>query len=576
MDITPPAAPVAEPLSDLAANAAETAGGADGSVCFNPLVGFGTADLVMGMQALAAQFVRQPWSLMAQNLALLTKLTEPWLGRPGLEPARGDKRFADPIWDSNPFYRAVKQSYLAWSAALEEWVERAGLDPKNQARAQMVVSLLSDAVAPTNSVLGNPIALKRLLETGGASGLRGLQNFVQDLVGNGGMPAQVDKSGFRVGGNLAVSPGAVVFSNEVLELIQYAPTTEQVHTRPLLIVPPQINKFYLFDLAPGRSVIEYLTASGQQVFALSWRNPRAKHGRWRLETYVHAMLEAIEAVCDITGSSDLNIGAACSGGITATILLGHLAALRDRRVNAATLLVCVLDNSVTSQLGNLATRETIGAVRLKSRRKGVLEGEELARVFAWMRPNDLVWNYWVNNYLLGNQPPAFDILYWNSDTTRLPAGLHSDYLDLMLYNPLPRRGALTVLGTPIDLRKVECDLLMVAGITDHITPWQGCYAATQMLGGAHEFLLSSSGHIQTIISPTGNTKAKFYRSAQQHMPSDPAAWLAAARAEQGSWWPYWRDWLAARSGDQRPAPAELGNARHPRGVQAPGTYVFEQ
>src|SRR3954470_14833994 len=330
MDTTHPVGHgVVEPPSDLAATAAEAAGGADGSACFNPLVGFGTADLVAGAQALAIHVMRQPWSVMAPNLTLLTKLAEAWFGRSDLAPAQGDRRFADPIWDSNPFYGALRQSYLAWSAALDEWVGRTGLDPKNEPLAQMLVSLLADAAAPTNYLFGNPAALKLLLETGGASGLRGAQHFLLDLAENQGMPVQVDKTAFRVGGNLAVTPGAVVFKNEVLELIQYSPATEQVHTRPILIVPPQINKFYLFDLAPGRSVVEYLTASGQQVFALSWRNPLPEHAEWRLETYVEAVMEAIEAVCDITGSADLNVCGACSGGITATVLLGRLCRRRQ-------------------------------------------------------------------------------------------------------------------------------------------------------------------------------------------------------------------------------------------------------
>ncbi len=560
--------------ADFAAVAAEDAGSADAAVGLNPLVGFGSADMVAAFQQIAAQALKNPWSLAAQNAALLPKLANAWLGQGGLEPARGDKRFADPMWSDNPFYRALKQSYLAWAQALDGWVDRAGFDRTNEPRARMVVSLLADAAAPTNTWLGNPAAVRRLYETGGTSAVRGLGHLLEDIADNGGMPAQVDKSAFRVGENLAASPGAVVFKNDVLEVVQYAPSTGKVHSRPLLIVPPQINKFYAFDLAPGRSLIQFLTANGLQMFTLSWRNPTPKQSHWDLETYLAAMIEATDAVREITGSEDLNVMAACSGGISATLLLGHLAARGDRRVHAMTLVVAVLDTSAESQITQFATRETIEAARLSSRRKGVLEGQDLARVFNWMRPNDLIWNYWVNNYLLGKDPPTFDILYWNNDTTRLPAGLHSDYLDLYLNNPAPRAGALNLLGTPIDLTKVECDTLVVAGMTDHITPWQACYATTGILGGTKEFLLNSSGHVQTVVNPPGNPKAKFFRNPQ--LPMEPAAWLSAAKAQPGSWWEYWRDWLKARSGKEKSAPVSLGSPKHPPGVKAPGAYVFER
>ncbi len=559
---------------DIAAQAAADAGAADAAFGLNPLVGFGSADMIAAFRDITLQAMKDPWPLAQQHAAFIGKLGTAWLGKSDLAPKPGDKRFADPIWGSNPFYHGLKQAYLSWAEALVTWTDRAGFDQMNEPRVRMALSLLADAAAPTNTWLGNPAAIRKLFETGGASAVHGFKHMLGDIAGNGGMPAQVDKTAFRVGGNLALSPGAVVFRNEVLEIMQYAPGTGQVHRRPLLIVPPQINKFYLFDMAPGRSLIEFLTASGLQTFALSWRNPTAEQRHWDLESYVGALIDAIDAIREITGSDDINLSAACSGGITAAMLLGHLAARGDRRINAATLMVTVLDTSAESQLGQMATQETIEAARLSSRQKGVLTGEDLARIFAWMRPNDLVWNYWVNNYLLGNEPPAFDILYWNNDMTWLPAALHSDYLDLFLNNPLRRPGALRLLGTPIDLSKVGCDTFVLAGMTDHITPWHACYATMGMLGGAKEFVLSSSGHIQSIINPPGNPKAKFYRNPQS--APDPAAWLAAAQVQTGSWWSYWRDWLIARAGEQKPAPPTLGSQRHLPGAKAPGTYIFER
>jgi polyhydroxyalkanoate synthase len=495
-----------------------------------------------------------------------------WLGASDLAPAPGDRRFTDPAWKENPFYRAPLQTYLAWCEALNHAVDVAGLDRQSEQRLRFVVSQLTEAAAPTNTWLGNPAALKKLLDTGGASAVRGLTHMLEDLAHNRGMPAQVDTDAFQVGENLAVSTGAVVFKNDVLELIQYAPTTEQVYHRPLLAVPPQINKFYVLDLAPGRSLVEHLVNGGVQAFVLSWRNPTPDQRDWGLETYLRAVLEAIEAIREITGSEELNLLGACSGGITAALLLGHLAALGDRRVTAATLLVTLLDTGGESQFGLGATRGTIEAARRASHLKGVLEGQELARVFAWMRPNDLVWSYWVNNYLLGEKPPAFDILYWSNDTTNLPARLHSEFLDMFLSNPLRTPRALELLGTPIDLSRVDCDAYIVAGMTDHITPWKGCYTTTQMLGGRCELILSSSGHIQSVLNPPGNPKARFFRGSSH--PADPDQWLAGAEEQAGSWWEHWRDWLAARSGERKAAPGALGSRRHPPLADAPGTYVL--
>jgi polyhydroxyalkanoate synthase len=292
-----------------------------------------------------------------------------------------------------------------------------------------------------------------------------------------------------------------------------------------------------------------------------------------MDTYVAALIEAIAAVREITGSEDVNLHGACSGAMTIAALLGHLAACGEHRVNAATLMVAVLDSTTDSQLGLFATPEAITAAKHGSRATGVLAGEEMARVFAWMRPNDLVWNYWVNNYLIGNAPPAFDVLYWNNDTTRLPARMHGQLLDIFTGNLFSRPRALTVLGTPIDLGEVTCDKYVMAGITDHITPWKGVYNAARLFGGETRFVLSSSGHIQSLINPPGNPKAKFF--VNPALPEHADAWLAESRAEADSWWNDWREWLAARSGDQRTAPKAPGNRRHKRLADAPGTYVLD-
>jgi poly[(R)-3-hydroxyalkanoate] polymerase subunit PhaC len=521
----------------------------------------------------ARQARRQPLLILEQQAAFLRDVARIVAGESDLAPDAGDRRFQDVAWKENAFYRAWLQVYLAGRNALASFVDRAGFEPITAARARFVVSFVTEALAPTNVLLGNPAAIKRAFETGGASLVRGLQNMLSDAATNGLMPSQVDRTAFQVGKSLAVSRGSVVYRNDVLELIQYAPATDEVHSRPLVLVPPQINKFYVFDLAPGRSLVEHAVKSGLQVFAVSWRNPTAAERHWGLETYVRGLRDAIAAARTIARSKDVNVLAACAGAITLMPLLAHLAARRDARVHGVTLLVAMLDTRAESAVGLFATPQTIALARRVSQLRGVLPGGSLAWLFAWLRPNDLVWNYWVNNYLMGNDPPAFDLLYWNGDSTRLPARLHSDFLDLFVGNPLGTPGALSVLGTRIDLSKVRNDTYVLAGLTDHITPWKGCYAATRMLGGRAEFVLNSSGHIQSVVNPPGNPRARFLTNAE--CPQDADAWRAGAQEHPGTWWDHWRDWITARSGPMRPAPARLGTKKLPPLEAAPGSYVFE-
>jgi polyhydroxyalkanoate synthase subunit PhaC len=536
----------------------------------NPFIGFRPQDIAAAFGELAGQALRRPLTLLEQEAALLRELVAIASGRSQLSAA-GDKRFSDPAWQDNPFYRRCLQTYLAWTKSVTQFAEQSGSDRRTAQRARFAASLLTDAAAPTNTLVGNPAALRKILDSGGASVVAGLKNILSDIAANGWMPSQVDKRAFKVGENLALSKGAVVLTTPVLELIQYSPTTEAVHARPHLIVPPQINKFYFFDLAPGRSIVEHLTRSQFQVFAISWRNPTAAQRDWDMETYVAAIREAIEAIQDITGSPDVIVHAACSGAMTATILSGLLAARRERLIHAMTLMVAVLGGSPDTQLGLFATPEVIAAAKLETSRRGVLEGDEMGRVFAWMRPNDLIWSYWVNNYLMGNPPPAFDILYWNNDTTRLPAKFHGTLIDIFANNWLLQPGEFKLLGHPIDVSQIDCDKFIVAGLTDHITPWRDGYRMARTLGGNNEFVLSSGGHIQTLINPTGSAKVKFFVNPK--LALNPDDWLAQAKPVAGSWWEHWRSWLAERSAEIRAAPQQLGNDRYPRGADAPGIYV---
>jgi polyhydroxyalkanoate synthase subunit PhaC len=443
-------------------------------------------------------------------------------------------------------------------------------------RARFIVSLLVDAAAPTNTLPGNPAAVKKALDTGGASLLRGLEHFTGDMARNGGLPAQVDASQFAVGKNLATTPGEVVHRTPVMELIRYRPMTDTVHERPLLIAPPQINKYYIFDLVPEKSLVQLALKGGVQTFAISWKNPSAAERRYGLDTYVAALEEATDVIREITGAEDINIWGACSGGITVSAYLANLAARGERKVHSATIAVCVLDMAVAQNTtaGMFVTPEAIIAAKSASQLAGVVEGQELARMFAWMRPNDLIWNYWVNNYLLGNDPPAFDILYWNNDTTHLPAQLHADFLALIDSNPYVNPGRLKVCGHLLDMRQVDIDSYVVAGITDHITPWQGCYETAKLYGKHSTFVLANSGHIQSLLNPPNNPKAFFWTATAE--ADDPRAWQAQAEQRAGSWWPHWLEWITARSGERKPAPASLGTTELPPLDAAPGRYVMEK
>src|SRR6266704_1118355 len=458
---------------------AEQMPGGEAAFGLMPLVGFRGTDLFKVSQQLAEQAIKEPPLVLKHYTNFLLEMGRVVTGQSSVEPDAKDKRFTDEVWKTNPSYRALLQTYLTWQQSLGAFIDDADLDKKDADRARFVLGLFTGTVAPGNTLLGNPAAMKQMYETGGASLVKGLTHMLEDLANNGGLPSQVNMKAFQVGKDLGISPGAVVFKNEVLELIQYQPTTQEVYRRPLLIVPPQVNKFYVMDLSPNKSIMRYLLANGQQVFAISWRNPTPQEREWGFETYDRAILEAMEAVRAISGSEDVNITGSCLGGMTMATLLGYLAARGDQRIHAVTFTVTVLDTNVESTMGLFATKETIAAAKESSRSKGVLEGQELARAFAWLRPNDLVWNYWVNNYLIGKDPAAIDVLYWNNDTTRLPAKLHGEMLDLFETNAFIHPGAFEVLGTPIDLSKVTNDTYIIAGITDHITPWQGCYATTQ-------------------------------------------------------------------------------------------------
>jgi polyhydroxyalkanoate synthase subunit PhaC len=545
------------------------------TLSLNPLVGIRGQDLIDSAGVLFKAVVNEPKVATEQWLSFLGELGAIAAGKSERAPKASDRRFSDPSWKESSLHSGLLKAYLAWGDAVSGLVDKSSLSAIDKARAHLVTEILIDAVAPTNAMLTNPAAVRKFVDTGGRSLWSGLQNYLDDLAKNGGMPSMVDRSAFKVGETLATTPGGVVFRNELLELIQYTPTTPDVRKRPLVITPPQINKYYALDLSPDKSMVRFLLDSGIQVFCVSWRNPTAAHREWGLDTYVAALDEAVDAARDITRYDDISMMGSCSGGITSTAYFATLGSAAQQKIKNMVLAVCLLDPNTAdeSAFGCLMTPETMHAAKEASRLRGMVDGHELARMFAWMRPNDLVWNYWVNNYLLGNQPPAFDILYWNADTTRLPAGLHGDYLDLYFTNPFVNAGKLALNGKTVDMSRIKADSYVVAGVTDHITPWKGVHKTAQIMGEGTTFVLSNSGHLQSLLNPPTNPKASFMIGTVN--PSGPDAFLTTAEKRKGSWWLDWRDWLQARSGDEVAAPASLGSEHHPVLAAAPGTYVFD-
>lgn len=521
-----------------------------------------------------AGLARHPRRVASRAAGLAGELGRVFAGRSEVSPAKGDRRFADRAWEGNWLLRRMLQGYLAVGETVDGLITDADVDWRAERRARLAAGNALDALAPTNFAFSNPSVIKETVDTGGGNLVRGTRQLVRDLSTPPRLPATVDTSKFDVGGNLAASPGSVVLRTDVFELIQYRPATEQVREVPLLFVPPTINKFYVLDLAPGRSMIEHYVAQGQQVFAISWRNPEQAQGHFDLDTYAQAVAEARDAVAAITSQSEVHLAAACSGGIITAGLLGQLASAGELdRVASLTLMVCALDNDTEGTMAALAGRDVAAAAVAESARKGYLDGRALAGVFTWLRPNDLVWNYVVNNYLLGKQPPAFDVLYWNQDTVRLAAGLHRDFIDIGLENSFAHPGSLEVLGRPVDLGAVDIDTYFVAGISDHIVPWESAYKGALLLGGDKRFVLSRSGHIQALVNPPSPESRSSFRVAD-HLPETPEEFVAQTPQLPGSWWGDWDAWLAERSGKCKTAPKTLGNRTYKSQAKAPGTYVL--
>jgi polyhydroxyalkanoate synthase subunit PhaC len=523
----------------------------------------------------ATSLARRPRKVLARTVGLGAELARVGVGRSELQPHAKDRRFTEEAWARNPLFKRTLQGYLAWGQAVRGLVADADLDWGDDQRMGFIADNLVEAVAPSNNPFLNPKVIKRIIDTGGGNLAEGGRRFVRDFSSAPRVPSMVEPDAFEVGRDLAVTPGSVVFRNDAFELIQYTPQTEKVREVPLLIVPPTINKYYVIDLAEQRSLVEHLVANGQQVYCMSWRNPDVRHADWGLDTYGQAILDAMRVSKEISSVDKVAMLAICSGGMIASMVLAHLADIGELdQVAAFSLSVTVLDQEQAGLPNALLSHKAAAASTRASREKGYLDGRALAEMFAWLRPNDLIWNYWVNNYLMGHAPKAFDILYWNSDPVRMTAGMHRDFMDLTIRNALTEPGASKMLGSKVDLSKVDVDSYVVAGIADHICKWESCYRSTQLLGGDSRFVLSTSGHIAAMVNPPSNEKASFQTAPDN--PPEAWAWLEKASKQKGSWWEDYVSWLAERSGDERDAPQRPGSEAHPVICAAPGEYVHDR
>jgi polyhydroxyalkanoate synthase len=496
-----------------------------------------------------------------------------WLGVPGEPPVPvlPDRRFADPAWAGNPFFFALLQCYLA-AGQLGTDIRAAGRsgDPVTDAKAELAAGFVLDALAPTNFLPTNPAALKRAFETGGTSLVRGAGNFVADLLTNGGMPRQVDTRPFKLGVNLAATPGKVVFANDLMELIQYTPQTRQVRAVPMLASPPWINKYYVMDLAPGRSFLEWAVTHERTVFAISYRNPDASMRGVTLDDYLlHGPRQALDVIADITGAPKIDIVGLCLGGALTGMLAAYLAGTGDDRLGSLTLLNTMLDYADPGVLGAFTDERTVARLERQMASAGYLEGRQMATTFDVLRANDLIFSYVVSGWLMGQDPPAFDILAWNADSTRMPAAMHSFYLRHLYGGNELAQGVMELAGQRLSLADVKSDAYVVGAVNDHIVPWRGSYQATSLLGGDVRYVLSSGGHIAGIVNPPG---PKAWHQIGVRYPPDAAAWQAGAARTEGSWWQDWTDWAAPRAG-HLVAPPPMGSERFPPLRDAPGDYV---
>ena len=535
-------------------------------------------DMTARLMANPTQLVQAQLSLWQDYMALWQTTTRRMFGQsatPVIAPPPEDRRFKDAAWDDSYVFDFIKQSYLLTARWMQNIVKRVeGLDDKTAKKVDFYTRQFVDAIAPSNFAVTNPEVVRATLESGGENLVKGLQNLLGDLERGDGRLAirMTDDTAFKIGTNIAVTPGKVVFQNDLMQLIQYAPTTESVARRPLLVIPPWINKFYILDLREKNSFIRWAVSQGHTVFVISWVNPDDELAGKSFEDYMsEGTLAALDAIARQTGEPDCNVVGYCLGGTLLSCTLAHLAATgRAARVASATYLTTMIDFTEAGELGVFIDEEQLAALEERMNEKGFLEGADMATTFNMLRANDLIWSFVVNNYLLGKDPFPFDLLYWNSDSTRMPAAMHSFYLRSMYQENRLATGDIDLLGTRIDLTRIRTPSFLLSTREDHIAPWKSTFAATHLYRGPVRFVLAASGHIAGVVNPPAANKYSFWTNEKK--ARSPEAWLEGARQHDGSWWPEWQRWVSDFANGQIAARDPAAGKLKPI-EDAPGSYV---
>ncbi len=534
---------------------------------------------------LAAQMLTNPAKMAESQMNLWWDYMNLWQGSmlrlmggnvtPVVVPAQGDKRFKHEDWHEHFLFDYIKQSYLITARWMHDQVASVeGLDDQTKKKVDFFTRQYIDALAPSNFALTNPEVFRETISSGGQNLVKGLNNLLDDIERGGGQLriSMTDAKAFELGVNIATTPGKVVFQNELIQLIQYEPTTKKTWKRPLLIIPPWINKYYILDLREKNSFMRWAVSEGMTTFVVSWVNPDEKLSHKNFEDYLtEGTLAALDAVEKATGEPDANVIGYCLGGTLLAAMLGHLAARKDKKIASATFMTSLVDFTAAGELEVFIDEAQVASLEKKMNERGYLEGSEMASTFNMLRANDLIWSFVINNYLLGRDPFPFDLLHWNCDSTRMPAAMHSYYLrNMYMNNMLAQPGALTLAGTKIDLSKVTTPAYFVSAIEDHIAPWKTTYAGPLLLGGRNRFVLSGSGHIAGMVNPPAANKYGYWTNDK--LPDEPDEWFANAKQHEGSWWPNWREWITPYLG--REVPARVPGKGKLRVIEAaPGTYA---
>jgi len=554
--------------------------GDGGKLGFNDPFNLGNAffEMTTRMMSEPHKIVEANMNLWQDYMRLWQSTAQRMMGQdaePVVEPARDDRRFKNEAWESDVF-DFIKQSYLLTSNYMQSTVGQVeGLDPKTKQKVDFFTKQYVDAMSPTNFVMTNPEVLQATMDSKGENLVNGLRNLLEDLeAGDGKLKIKMtDADAFEVGKNVATTPGKVVYRNDLMELIQYTPTTEKVSKTPLLICPPWINKFYILDLREKNSFIKWAVEQGNTVFIISWVNPDRKLAKKTFEDYmIEGPLEALDAIKKATGEEQVNVVGYCIGGTLLATALAYMAAKKDDRIKSATFFTTMVDFAEAGDLGVFIDDTSIESMEEKMNERGYLEGSEMANTFNMMKANDLIWSFVVNNYLLGKDPFPFDLLYWNSDSTRMPAAMHSFYLrNMYLNNKLVEPGGIEVGGVKLDLRKIKVPAYLISTREDHIAPWEATYKATQIYSGPVRFVLSASGHIAGVVNPPAAGKYCYWTN--EETPTDPTKWLDAAEQHDGSWWPDWDNWIKKHAGKPTVAARQPGDGELKALCDAPGEYV---